>query len=259
MRRIAAPTALALVALLAATAAQGEQTQEGNLRVAFDGRLSPHKLPRNRQVPVTAHLDSWIRTVDGSSPPPLRRISIAVNREGRVSFAGLPTCNSAQLQQTSTEVALQRCRGALIGRGRFAANVVFPGVAPFPAEGRALVFNGRSRGKPAAFLHIFSSNPVRITFVLPFQISRQPHGQLFGTVFTATIPQIASDTGYITDIELTIGREYRYRGRLRGFLSASCAAPPGFRTAFFTLARTTFTFADGRTLTTTVARDCRVR
>ncbi len=258
MKRIVASIALAAATLFAATAAQGEQAQEGNLRVSFDGRLAPRALPRDRPAPVTAYLESSIRTVDGSSPPPLRRISIAVNRHGLVSFAGLPTCDPAELQQTNTEAALDRCRPALIGRGRFAAKVTFPGAAPYPAQGRALIFNGRSRGRPAAFLHIFSSNPIRITFVLPFEISRRPRGQ-FGTVFSAEIPQIAADTGYITDIELTVGREYRYRGDPRSFLSASCAAPPGFRIGFFTLARTTFSFADGRTLTTEIARDCRVR
>jgi hypothetical protein len=258
MRRIAPAIALVAATLLSGAAAQGEQVQEGNLRVAFDARLAPRALPRDRPAPVTAHLESSIRTVDGSSPPPLRRISIAVNRQGRISFAGLPTCDPAELQQATTETALDRCRPALVGRGRFAANVIFPSTAPFPAEGRALIFNGRSRGRPAAFLHIFSSNPIRVTFVLPFEISRPPRGG-FGTVFSAAIPRIAADTGYITGIELTIGREYRYRGSPRSFLSASCAAPPGFRTAFFTLARTTFSFADGRALTTSIARDCRVR
>jgi len=257
MRRIVASIAFATATVLGAAAASGEQAQEGNLRVSFDGRLAPRALPRDRPAPVTAYLDSSIRTVDGSNPPPLRRISIAVNRQGLVSFAGLPTCDPAELQLTTTEAALERCRPALVGRGRFAANVIFPD-APFPAEGRALIFNGRSRGRPAAFLHIFSSNPVRVTFVLPFEISRRSRGQ-FGTVFSASIPRIAADTGYITDIDLTVGREYRYRGAPRSFLSASCAAPPGFRIGFFTLARTTFSFADGRTLTTEIARDCRVR
>lgn len=257
MRRIAASIVFAATALLGVAAAQGEQVQEGNLRVSFDGRLAPRSLPRDRPAPVTAYLESSIRTVDGSNPPPLRRISIAVNRHGLVSFAGLPTCDPAALSQTTTEAALDRCRPALIGRGRFAANVIFPGSPPLPAQGKALIFNGRSRGRPAAYLHIFSSNPIRITFVLPFEIRRQ-RGQ-FGTVFSARIPRIAADTGYITDIELTVGREYRYRGTPRSFLSASCAAPPGFRIGFFTLARTTFSFADGRTLTTEIARDCRVR
>lgn len=258
MRRILASIAFATAAVLGAAAAQGEQAQEGNLRVSFDGRLAPKALPRDRPAPVTAYLETSIRTVDGSSPPPLRRISIAVNRHGLVSFAGLPTCDPMALSQTTTEAALDRCRAALIGRGRFAADVAFPGNPRLPAQGKALIFNGRSRGKPAAFLHIFSSNPVRITFVLPFEIKRRPQGQ-FGTVFSARIPPIAADTGYITDIELTVGREYRYRGIPRSFLSASCAAPPGFQIGFFTLARTTFTFADGRTLTTEIARDCRVR
>jgi hypothetical protein len=258
MRRIAALIALALAALLGATVAHGEQVQEGNLRVSFDGRLSPRDLPRDRPAPVTASLDSSIRTVDGSSPPPLRRISIAVNRQGKVSLVGLPTCDAPTLRQTSTKAALERCRRALVGDGRFAANVVFPGIAPIPAEGRALAFNGRYRGKPALFLHVYASNPTRVTFVLPFEILRRPRGE-FGTVFSAAIPRIASDLGYITDIELKIGREYRYRGEPRSFLSASCAAPLGFHTGFFTLARTSFSFAGGQTLTTAISRDCRVR
>src|ERR1044072_9405979 len=257
MRRLTVPIFVALAAILA-SAAQGEVAQKGNLRVSFDGRLSPRELPRDRLAPVTAHLASSIRNVDGGDPPPLRSISIAVNRQGQVSLAGLATCPATELQQTTTDAALESCRPALVGRGRFVAKVVFPGSTPIPAEGQGLAFNSRSPGRPWLLLNIFSSSPIRIPFVLPFTISRLPQGR-FGTVFSAAIPRIASDLGYITDIELTIGRKYRYRGQPRSFLSARCAAPPGFRSTFFPLARTTFAFADGRSLTTTIDRDCRVR
>jgi hypothetical protein len=258
MRRLLTPIALAAVALLGAVAAQGETIQKGNLRVSFDGRLSPHELPRDRLAPVRARIESSIRTVDGSDPPPLRRVSIAVNREGKLSFAGLPTCSPTELQQTTTEAALDVCRRALVGRGRFAGRVAFPEIEPIQAEGRALVFNGRLNGKPALYLHIYSTSPIRITFVLPFEVKWQAKGR-FGAILSAAIPRIASDRGYITDIELTIGREYRYRGHPRSFLSASCAALPGFATGFFALARTSFLFADGRTLAPTITRSCRVR
>lgn len=257
MRRLAIPIALAVAALLAA-AAQGELSQRGNLRVAFDGRLSPRVLPRDRPAPVTVRLDGSIRTVDGSSPPPLRRISIAVNRQGRIAFAGLPTCAAGTLRQTTTEAALALCRRALVGRGRFAANVSFPTLPSIPAEGKLLAFNSRRGDGPALLLHIYGSSPVRATFVLPFAVSRQRRGE-FGTVFSTTIPKIASDLGYVTDIELTIGRKYRYQGRPRSFLSASCDAPPGFRIAFFELARSSFLFANGLKMTTSLAHNCRVR
>jgi hypothetical protein len=256
-RRLLIPIVVALAALPAA-AAQGETVQRGNLRVAFEGRLSPRQLPRERPAPVTARLDGSVRTVDGSDPPPLRRISVAVNRRGRISFAGLPTCPAARLTQTTTEVALARCRPALVGHGRFAARVAFPSLVPIPAEGKLLAFAGRWRGRRALLLHIYGSAPVRATFVLPFVVSR-PRGGSFGTVLTASIPTLASDLGYVTDVSLSIGRKYRHRGRPRSFLSASCAAPAGFRSAFFSLARGRFSFADGQRLTTTLVRGCRVR
>lgn len=259
MRRLAVPTALASMALLiASVAVHGEVTQRGNLRVAFDSRLSPRELPRDRLAPVTVRIDGSIRTVDGSRPPQLRSVSIGVNRYGRLFFRGLPTCSAGELEQTTTRVALAHCRKALVGRGRLAANIDFPSLPSIPAEGKVLAFNGRARGRPALLLHVYGSSPVRATFVLPFVISHPRRGD-FGTLLSLRIPRIASDLGYMTDIELTIGRKYRYAGRTRSFLSASCAAPPGFSSAIFELARGTFSFANEQSLTTVLARNCRVR
>ena len=188
-----------------------------------------------------------MRTTDGSTPPQLREISIAMNRAGLVSVAGLPSCSAAQLQQTSTEAALRECRSALVGRGHFAANVDFPGAPVFPARGAVLVFNSTTRRRASLLLHLYGSSPVRAAFVLPFTISRQSTGR-FGTVFSTRLPQLASDRGYVTDIDLTIGRKYLYEGRQRSFISASCAAPAGFPGAIFELAKATFSFAGGQRL-----------
>lgn len=258
MRRPVISIALSVAALASVGVAHGEVAQEGNLRIAFDGRLSPRELPRDRLAPVTVRLDGSIRTVDGSRPPQLRRISIGINRGGRLSFRGLPACPARALEQTTSEAALSICRGALVGRGRFAANVDFPSLPSIPAQGRVLAFNGRSHGGPAILLHIHGSTPIEATFVLPFRVSRPREGE-FGTVLSAKIPRIAADLGYVTDIALTIGRRYRHAGEPRSFLSASCAAPAGFRTGIFELARGTFYFSDERSLTTTLVRDCRVR
>jgi hypothetical protein len=232
--------------------------QKDNLRVAFEARLSPRALPRTQAAPVSVHLAGAIRTTDGSTPPQLRRISIAMNRAGVVSVAGLPSCGAAQLQQTSTEAALRECRGALIGKGHFAANVDFPGAPVFPAQGQVLVFNATTRKHVRLLLHLYGSTPVRAAFVLPFKISRESKGK-FGTIFSTHLPRLASDRGYVTDIDLTIGRQYRYRGTARSFLSASCAAPAGFPSAFFELAKATFDFAGGIKLTSHLPGSCKVR
>jgi len=257
MRRLAIAAVL-LACLPAGVAAARQFVQQGTLRVAFEAQLLPHALPRERNAPVTVHLSGAIRTTDGSTPPQLREISIAMNRAGVVSATGLPSCQAPELQQTSTEAALALCRGALVGRGHFAAHVDFPGAPVFPARGTVLVFNSSTKNRPGLLLHLYGSSPVRAAFVLPFRITRRSEGK-FGTVFTTHIPRLASDKGYVTDIDLSLGRKYRYRGSERSFISASCAAPAGFTGAFYELAKATFAFAGGQKLTSRLPGDCKVR
>lgn len=258
MRRRALSIALVLAGLFGGTLAHAELVQQGNLRLAFNGRFEPHALPRNQAAPVSVNLSGSIATVNGGRPPRLRRISIAINRHGEISTAGLPTCDPAELEATTTQTALSRCRSALIGHGRFGANVAFPTQASLPVEGKMLAFNSVIHGKHVILMHIYGSNPVQATIVLTFHISHRKRGT-FGTVFTTQIPTIASELGYVTDLNLTFGRRYRYKGHPQSFLSASCSAPPGFPGGLFNLAQGSFSFANGQTLTTTLSRDCLVR
>ncbi len=201
MRRLLIAAAVAALCLpIAGAAAQRQIVQSGNVRVSFDGRLAPRALPRERLAPVTVHLDGSVATVDGTRPPQLREISVAVNRAGRLSTAGLPSCPPSRLQQTSTEAALHLCRGALVGHGRFAVNVDVSDSSLIPAKGAVLVFNSSTRKGSGMVLHLYGTTPVKAAFVLPFEISRRSRGE-FGTVFTAKIPTLASDLGYVTDIE----------------------------------------------------------
>ncbi|HXS48173.1 MAG TPA: hypothetical protein VN756_12025 [Solirubrobacterales bacterium] len=258
MTRIALIAVLCTAALIGATVARGEIAGEGGLFVSFGGGFAPRTLPRDRDVPVKVNLKTSIKTADGGRPPQLRSISFAVNRYGRVTTKGLPACRPAQLESTDSQLALARCRPALVGHGDFGANVEFPNRSPFPVRGRMLAFNGRAHGRPAILLHIHGSNPVEVTVVLAFTI-RHPQQGKFGTVLSAKIPRLASDVGYVTDVSLVFNREYRYRGKRYSFLSARCAAPTGFPGAIFSFTRGTFNFADGKQIVTTLTRDCVVR
>ena len=259
MRRLLISAVLTpLVLASAVVAARGELIQQGSLRVHFDGQLRPRALPREHRAPVSVSLEGAVSTSDGTRPPQLREMTIAVNRAGVVSATGLPTCSAPQLQQTSTEAALRACRPALVGHGRFAANVDFPGAPLIPARGEILAFNARIHGRPGMLLHLYGSSPVRAAFVLPFEISHRRQGK-YGAVFSTRIPELASDLGYVTEIAMKIGRTYNYKGQRRSFVSASCAAPVGFPGAIFPLAKATFSFANGQRLTTGLSRDCKVR
>jgi len=256
--RLLIPVVAALLGLLAASLAQAELSQDGNVRISFSGGFSPRSLPRDRPAPVTVDIRGAISTTDGSHPPPARRIEIELNRNGKLSTQGLPACTSPLLQSTSTETALQRCSPALVGRGRFKADVQFPSAEPVPASGTLLAFFGKKGGKPALLLHLYAKSPVQATFILPLKISHRTRG-LFGTVLSARIPTLAGGLGSVTEVDLTIGRDYTYRGQPRSFISASCAAPPGFPGASFSLARGSFYFAGGQKIDTTLSRACRVR
>jgi len=257
MLRLAAVTVFALTAL-AAIPAHGEVFQHQSLRVSVNASIAPHALPRHRPAPITVQLGGRISTADGTRPPALRELSIEVNRAGILSSRGLPACSAPKLQQTTTEAALAACREALVGHGSFGASVDFPGAPAIPAEGKVLVFNARVDGRPGMLLHLYGSRPVRAAFVLPFAISHRSRGR-FGSVLSTRIPSLASGLGYITRLQMQIGRRYSYRGGRRSFLSASCAAPAGFSGGPFELAKMTFSFDDERRVVAPLERDCRVR
>ena len=256
-RRLAISALFALAVLLAAGVAKGELSQKGNLRISFKGGFAPKTLPRERPAPITATVQGSIGTTDGTRPPALVEVEIGLNRSGQLYNHGLPVCRSPQLQSTTSEVALARCRPALVGRGSFSATLE-SGTSLPNVDGRILAFNGRFRGAPALLLHFYVGAPAQVTLVLPLAISRPAEGR-FGTSLTTQIPRLAGGLGSITEISLEVGRQFSYQGRRHSYLSASCAAPSGFPGASFTFARGDFHFIDGRTITTTLGGDCKVR
>lgn len=258
MKRLAVTGLLLAAVLFGAAIARGEISGGNGLYVKFDGGFAPRSLPRERDVPVTVHLDTSIKTGDGSAPPQLRQISFEVNRYGRITTRGLPVCNAAELESTSSSAALARCRDSLVGHGGFDADVEFPNREPFPVHGEMLAFNGRAHGRPAILLHVYASTPADVTVVLAFAVHHPKQGK-FGTVLSATVPRLASDLGYVKNVSLVFDRRYSYRGKRYSFLSARCAAPSGFPGAIFSFTRGTFAFAGGKTIVTTLTRDCVVR
>ena len=216
------------------------------MRISFDGDFSPRSLPRETLAPVKIDVQGAIGTTDGTHPPAVRKIEIAINRHGKLSTQGLPACSGPLLQSTSTETALARCRPALVGRGQFGANVEFPNAEPVLATGTMLAFYGQQQRQagpaPPPLRDDAGAGDLRpAADDLPSRDS-----DLFGTVLSANIPTLAGGLGSVTKIDLTIGRNYTYRGQRRSFISASCPAPAGFPGAIFSLARGSFYFADGK-------------
>jgi hypothetical protein len=240
-----------------ASLAQAELTAHGDLFVRFSGGIAPDALPRHSRSPISVSIAGAVRTLSGQRPPALRRISIALNRGGRLDARGLPVCHRHDIEPSSTEEALARCRPALVGGGSYDADVAFPEQSAFPSHGRILAFNAVVAGQRAILAQVYGARPVPITRIIVFRI-RESAGT-YGTVLTGTLPPSLNRYGYLNSISLSLHRNFTYRGQRRSYLSATCDAPAGFPGASFPFAHASMTFADGRTLSSTLTRSCKVR
>lgn len=241
---------------LLASVANAELVERGDLFVKFQGGISPTALPRHVNAPITVSIDGTIKTLSGERPPALRFISIAINRGGKIDTTGLPTCRRAQLEPATAKQALEACRPALVGEGRYEAALALPEQTSFPLQGRVLAFNAVIGGKRAILAHVYGDEPVPNSRVFTFHI-HQAHGT-FGTVLSAALPAALNRNGYLKQISLDLRRDFVYRGRRHSYLSAACAAPAGTAIGVFPFVRVGMTFADGRQLASTLIRSCRV-
>jgi hypothetical protein len=256
--RIPALVLVLLLALGAPLVAQAVITQKGNLRLAVSGKIFPHALPRTEAAPIAVSVAGKVSTTDESLPPQLQVLKIEINRNGRLDYRGLPVCALHQIQPATNSRALSACRQALVGQGSFDAYILLKGQAPYPTTGRLLVFNGKEHGKQVLLGHIYIAQPFASSFVITFQIANHRHGS-YGTTLTASLSKALGNKRNLTGIEMTLQRRYSYRGERHSYLSSGCPAPKGFTKAVFPLVRTSFGFAEGRKLTSTLTSSCGVR
>lgn len=257
MSRTAIKAALWLCALLLfalVSLAGAETLQRGNLRVALDGQITPQRLPREGLAPVTVAVKTKITSASvKKKPAQLQKISIAINRHGRLDPTGLPLCEVSDIQPSTTEKALEACGDSLVGQGHFSATVALTKQATFPSQGKMFAFNGTYKGKPAILAHVYGTEPVPTSVTLPFVITKSKG--TFGTTLTTTLPQAGSS--YVTGLDLTLNRRFTYKGKQRSYASAGCPAPKGTSQVAFPFARVDYVFVGGKRLSSTLTRSCR--
>jgi len=249
-----------LVAVVAAALgvppAQAELSERGDLFVRFQGGIDPTALPRTERAPIGVEVAGTVKTLSGEEPPALRSIKIELNRGGVIDSRGLPDCHYAQLVAATPEQAMAACGRSYVGNGAYRSKTAFPEQASFPAEGGILAFNGVYKGHEAILAHVYGEEPVPMNRVIAFRVSRS--SGTFGTTLIGELPEATNPHGYVVAIYLKLFRRYLFHGRQRSYISAACAAPAGFGVATFPFARTSMSFEDGRTLSSTLTRSCRV-
>jgi hypothetical protein len=239
--------ALALIAL-GSTLAQAEVTQGGGVRVAVSGSLAPKRLPRKGTAPVAVSVAGQISPTGSDALPQLEAMQIQINKAGQLDFKGIPHCRINHINPSTNQEALEACSTSLIGEGTFSANVLLPEQSPFPSEGKLLAFNGTIGRRPAIFAHIYGTKPLPTSYVFAFKTKKKQG--TFGTILEASFPKATGDWGYITGISLKLNKR---------LVRAGCPAPAGFRKVAFPLAKTSFDFAGGLSLHSTINRSCEAK
>ncbi len=252
-----AAAAIASVYAASLPHASAEVAQKQGVRVSLEGGISPSRLPRQGAVPVAVSVAGHISAAGDTVMPQLRTVRFAINREGHLSSRGLPLCRMGRINPSTTREALQACASSLVGEGTFSANVRLPEQSPFPSDGKILAFNGRFKGEPAIFAHIYGTKPVPTSYVLPFLV-KSTKGT-FGTALEASLPRVTGDWGFVTGISIQLNRQFTFRGKRRSFIVADCPAPRRLRAVAFPLMRASFEFDDGLSIATDVTRTCQVR
>ena len=257
LTKLAALTTLACVAAGVSVALAANVVKKEEITVTFNGGISPRKLPRTGTAPVGVQMGGKIKSSNDASPPVLERIVLDINRNGVLQTQGLPRCSLGKLKNATSAGARRSCGDALVGRGSVTSRVSLPDQGAFASNGALLAFNGRYKGHSAVFAQVSSGAPLPLTYVIVFEVKKGKG--TFGTSLVGTLPEIASSYGYITAFNLSLRRTYHFHGKRLSYASAGCPAPKGFSSANFALAKVGYQFEDGRKVSATLIRQCKVR
>jgi hypothetical protein len=257
MRRLGLSGILLTIVLGLAAIASAEVAQKGDLRVNFEGKIAPSALPRSGDVPVNVSVSAKVSSTGAEAPPPMAKMSIAINKYGHLDTTGLPVCELEDIQPATTDDALAVCKRSLVGEGRFLATVLQKGLAPFPEDGKIYAFNGEVNGKPAILAHVYGTAPAPASYTIAFLISRAKG--TFGTSLKATLPPAKEGSGYITGISLMLGKSFISNSKGRSYFTASCPAPKGAPKAVFSFAEASIGFEGGPSVKSTLTRTCKAK
>ncbi len=254
MRKTLLRTSLAVlvVALIGAAAAQAITLRIGNIIISGDGGFTPTTLPKNENAPIKLYGNAKFSTSDGTRPSPLRQLVLEFDKHGAVETRGLPKCTEQKLIATTTARARAACSGAIVGKGFGTAVIELPEQRPIEASSALTLFNGpKLHGNPTVLGHAHLDYPAPTTYTIQIEIQKISNGR-YGFKTVADFPRIANDYGSPLYGRLTIGKEWKYKGKTLSYANASC--PDGRLQA-----KAAFTFKDGSFVQGTVFKPCKVR
>lgn len=244
--------ALAASALAASVAFAGAPVtgSDGNSQ-SIDSVIAPKKLSKSKFQPASLKVTTKLTTSTAPNgvPSPTTHVQIDFDKNAKVFAKGYPTCDPAKLQNQSTENAKRECKAAIIGSGK--ATVKLPvGEQVFTVPATVTAFNGKPKGgKPVILLHTYSTSPVQTVLVLNGPVINY-NKQGYGPRLELEVPKIGGGAGALTDFQVTIKKNYRYKGKPVSYISAKCPKSKKLKT------RSVFTFLDGVSTNPTSVQTC---
>jgi hypothetical protein len=248
---IASLAALVAIAIPVSAAIAGETVTgpDGNTQ-SMEAAISPQALYKKTASPGSLFVDVKTGTIGSTTGAPSPAVHDVIDFDQNLALAskGLPTCNAAKLQNTSTEAAERACASAIIGKGE--ATTLLPLGTLYTEPTKVTAFNGVPQGgKPVVLLHAYGTSPVQTTLILVGVVTNLGK-EGYGPRLDVTIPPIAGGSGAITDFQVKIQKTWTYKGKKKSFINAKCPASRKLRY------RGAFTYKDGTTITATHTQAC---
>jgi hypothetical protein len=204
--------------------------------------ITPWKLPRDHPAPAALQIGFQSHAAGEPAIPGIVRLAIDLSRNISLDGQGLPSCSLELLRSTDFSPRTT-CTRSLVGRGAVTSEIKLPGKAPVMVTGRLLAFYSSNQRGEHILARVVTGEPLPLAYVLPFMIVPQrgrfatrllirrmrliqgicapAHPYCFGNPYT-----LEGVYGHIAAFDLTLQRRFRYRGKSRSFLSASCDIPP---------------------------------
>lgn len=246
---MALAAAVALVVAGLAMAAKPTVVQVGNLKLTFNGGITPSKLPKNKMAPIALNVSGKFETTDGTHPPALKSFIVETDKNGGIDAKGYPTCKKGKLEARTTAEAEKACPTSIVGKGTTDVELQFPESKPVPLHSKLVAFNGGVKGgKTQILIHAYLSNPIAAAIVTDVKVKKVSHGK-YGLESVASVPVIAGGDGSVTSFNLTINKKFKVGGKKKSYLTAKCPSGKLF-------AKGKAIFADGKAAEGGVTRPC---
>ncbi len=248
---VAATAAIAASVALAGPAGRYVPSADGNSQ-AVGAVLTPKKLGKKSFTPAALEVTTKLfsSTAADGVPVPTTNVLLDFDKNARIFTKGVPTCSASKLQNTSTEVALQKCKRAKIGGGTATA-LLRVGTNVYTVKQTVTAFNGAPQGgKPVVLLHTYGTTPIQTTLVLIGKVSNY-NKEGYGPRLDVEVPLIAGGEGALTYFNVKIDHKYSYKGKRVSYISAKCPNNKRLKT------RSVFTFHDGESSNPVYKQTCK--